>query len=68
MSSSGKDMDVNSLMLSIKLFLCHGVTHLQRALNDGFGETVVASHMPEPCKLPSLDSCQKRFLWTHTVS
>ena len=21
--------------------------------------------MLEPCKCPSLDSCQKRFLWTH---
>ena len=21
--------------------------------------------MPEPCKVPSLDSGQKRFLWTH---
>ena len=21
--------------------------------------------MPEPCKFPSLDSCQKRSLWTH---
>ena len=21
--------------------------------------------MPEPCEFPSLDSCQKRFLWTH---
>ena len=21
--------------------------------------------MPEACKFPSLDSCQKRFLWTH---
>ena len=21
--------------------------------------------MPEPCKFPSLDSCLKRFLWTH---
>ena len=21
--------------------------------------------MPEPCTFPSLDSCQKRFLWTH---
>ena len=21
--------------------------------------------MPEPCKFPSLDSCQKRFPWTH---
>ena len=25
----------------------------------------MARHMPEPCKLQSLDSCQKRFLWTH---
>ena len=21
--------------------------------------------MPERCKFPSLESCQKRFLWTH---
>ena len=21
--------------------------------------------MPEPCTFPTLDSCQKRFLWTH---
>ena len=21
--------------------------------------------MPEPCKFPSLDRCQERFLWTH---
>ena len=21
--------------------------------------------MPEPCKFPSPDSCQKRFLWTY---
>ena len=21
--------------------------------------------VPEPCKFPSLDSCQKRFLWTY---
>ena len=21
--------------------------------------------MPEACKFPSLDSCQRRFLWTH---
>ena len=29
------------------------------------GEAVMASDMPEPCKFPSLDSCQKRFLWTN---
>ena len=38
---------------------------LKDALKDGFGEAVVACDMPEPCKFPSLDSCQKRFLWTH---
>ena len=25
----------------------------------------MACDTPEPCKLPSVDSCQKRFLWTH---
>ena len=25
----------------------------------------MACDMPEACKFPSLDSCQKRFLWTH---
>ena len=34
-------------------------------MKDGFGEAVVACDMPEPCKFPSLDTCQKRFLWTH---
>ena len=38
---------------------------LQGAQNDGLGEAVVACDMPEPCKFPSLDNCQKRFLWTH---
>ena len=37
---------------------------LQGALKDGLEEAVVACDMPEPCKFPSLDSCQKRFLWT----
>ena len=31
---------------------------------DGFGEAIVACHMPEPCKFPSLYNSQKRFLWT----
>ena len=38
---------------------------LQRALNNGFREAVMACDMPEPCKLPSLDSCQKRLMWIH---
>ena len=38
---------------------------LQGALKDGFGEAVVERDMPARCKFSSLDSCQKRFLWTH---
>ena len=38
---------------------------LQGALREGFGEVVVACDMPEPYKFPFLDSCQKKFLWTH---
>ena len=37
---------------------------LQGVLKDDFGQAVVACDMPEPCLFPSLDSCQKRFLWT----
>ena len=25
----------------------------------------MACDMPKPCKFPSLDNCQKRFLWNH---
>ena len=39
--------------------------NLQGAPKDGFGEAVVAFDMPEPREFPSLDSFQKRFLWTH---
>ena len=38
---------------------------LQGASRDGFGEVLVVCDMPEPCKFPSLDCCQKRFLRTH---
>ena len=38
---------------------------LQGALKDGCGEAVLACDMPEPLECPSLDSCQKRFLWAH---
>ena len=31
---------------------------------DGFGEAAMACDMPEPCKFPSLDSCQTGFLRT----
>ena len=43
----------------------HGVDHPPMCLKDGFGEAIVASDMPELCKLLSLDGCQKRFLQTH---
>ena len=39
---------------------------LQGALKDGVGQAVKACDMPKPCTFPSLDSCKKRFLWTHT--
>ena len=38
---------------------------LQGALKDSFGEAVTACDMSKPRKSTSLDSCQKRFLWTH---
>ena len=41
---------------------------LQGALKYGFGEAVLVCDMPKPCKFPSLDSCQERFLWTHKGS
>ena len=57
MNSPGMGRDVHSWMLSIQHF--HG------ALEDRFGEAVVACEMPEPGNIPSLESCQKRFPWTH---
>ena len=38
---------------------------LQGSLKDGFEQAVVACSIPYPCEFPSLDSCQKRFLWAH---
>ena len=38
---------------------------LQDALKYDLGEAVVACDMPEQCKFPFLESCQKRFLWAH---
>ena len=61
------DRDVYSLTLSILHFLLPTTASppLKSALKDGFGEALVACDMPEPRKFPSLDSCQKRSLWTH---
>ena len=38
---------------------------LQGVLKIGFGEAVVVHDMPNSCKFLSLNSFQKRFLWTH---
>ena len=70
MSSSGMGRNVHSLMI---FFLFHPAFPppttaspiLQGALEDGFGEAVVACDMLESCKFPYFDGCQKRFLWTH---
>ena len=35
------------------------------ALKGCFGEAVVACDIRKPCEFPSIDSCQKRLLWTH---
>ena len=61
-SSSGMGRNVRSLKY---FFLPTTATPtIQDALKDGFGKAVVACDTPQPCKFPSLDSCQKRFLRT----
>ena len=70
-NSSGMGRDVNSLTLSIQYLplLTTVSPTLQGALTNGFGEVVVKCSMAcswlESCTFLSLDSCQKRFLWTH---
>ena len=66
-SVSGMGRDVQSLMLSIQHFRSRPQHRppSQGVLRDGLGEVVVACDMPEPREFPSLDSCQKRFPWTH---
>ena len=66
MSRSGMGRDVHSSMLSSQHFLCRPRHRPPSKVPEGcFGEAVVACDMPEPCKFPSLDSCQKGFMWTH---
>ena len=65
MSSSGMGRGVLSLMLSIQHFLCRQVLPiLQSALKMVLERLVWHVTCPH-CKFPSLDSCKKRFLWTH---
>ena len=67
MSNSGTGRNAHSLMTVHPAFPLPTteLPTLQGAPKDGFGEAIVAWDMPEPCKFPSLDSCQTRFLWTH---
>ena len=39
------------------LLLTTASSTLEGALKNGFVEAVVACDMPEPCEIPSLDSC-----------
>ena len=65
MSSSGLGMAVHSLVLSIHIFSAdHSVAHCPSSPKDDSVEAITVCDMPEPCKFPSLDSCEKRFLWT----
>ena len=67
MSSSDTSKDIHSFVVVNPAFSLPTTVSptLQSALKGGFGEAVVACDMPELCKFPFLDSCQKRFLWTH---
>ena len=53
--------DVDGVHPAFPLPTMASPTH-QGALKDGFEVAVVTGDMPEPCELPSLDSCQKRSL------
>ena len=65
-SSSGMCRDVRSDILHPAFSLpTKASPTLHGALKGGCGEAVIACDMPEPCTFPSLDSCQKKFLWTH---
>ena len=64
-SSSSMGRGVHTLMLSIQHFLHRQRCRPPRCPEGWFGEAVVACDLPKPCKSFSLDSCQKRFLWTH---
>ena len=66
-SSPGMGRDVHSLMLSMQHFLCRPRRRPpskvpRRMILERLSSSVTC---PEPCKFPSLDSCQMRCLWTH---
>ena len=65
MSSPGMDRDVFDVVHPAFPLPNTASPTLQGDPRDGFGETVEACDMPEPCRFLSLDSCQKRFLGTH---
>ena len=66
-SSSGMARDLSSLNVVHPAFPLQttALPTLKGALKSDFEEATAAGHMPEPCKFPSHDSCQRRFLLTH---
>ena len=53
-------------MLYIQHFLCWPQCHPSSKVPWGMGlEKILACDIPESNKFPALDSCHKRFLWTH---
>ena len=67
MSAISARAGMSSLMLSMPAFPLPTTASptFRGALKDGFGDAVVACDISEPCKCPSLDSRQTRFLWTY---
>ena len=64
LSKSGMGRDVHDVVHPAYPLPTTASSTLYSALRDGFREVVVARDMPDPCEYPSLDSCQKRLLWT----
>ena len=63
-SSFGMGRDVHFFCSSSISSADHSVAHPPRSLKVSYGLAVMACNIPEPCKFLSLDSCQKRFLWS----
>ena len=70
MSSSGMGRDVHSFMLSTQRFLCRPRRRPpskvpRRMVLERLSWRVTCPNHASIIKFPSLDSCRKRFLWTH---
>ena len=65
-SSSGMDTGISTLLRCPSSISSadHGVAHPASCPERWFWRGCRACDVPEPCKFPSLDSYQERFLWT----